>query len=423
MGRRKKEQGRAKKRIRLDKEELVEQSASQVETQHVTKKSDKELFELDHTADLKVAVEQESIERQRKKKRQKGLNHVDQGKVNKLVEEHSALELKKIVRKNKNQIRDGMRKRRTLGSVKPKFDLWNTDKEEKVPVKPNPQEKQPIGSCLAGTAPSFPEFKNKKAMGLQKKYKTLAIEVAEAGQSYRPDKEQHQNIIGEALAMELRRNEVEEYDAKPFRMSKHTKSLLLGSDDEGDESDDDNMSVDGDNTLVRLKPKEKLTIAMRNKQKRHQALLYEIRERKKEKQFVHSLTGVNKIKKELREKEKLSKDRKEIITKLKVDSQRTLGKGLWAELSSSDPRQAPTLPVGLTKEIASGTLRTVIPKGSLLTDRLESLRDRKMTDPKKKTERKRIVQGKSRIKVRGEGRRKGPKQAFKEDGSDFLLMA
>jgi nucleolar protein 53 len=59
----------------------------------------------------------------------------------------------------------------------------------------------------------------------------------------------------------------------------------------------------------------------------------------------------------------------------------------------------------LSSELKSGSLRTIRPKGSLVTDRMASFLDRDMA-PKKQLKRKQRVQGKlrkSKIKVRGKG--------------------
>jgi len=312
MGRRKKEQGRAKKRTREAVAEIVEGKAEEIETQHVTKKTDDELFVLDHTAN---AVPGGVISLHKERKRQKkGLSHVDQEKVQQLLEQHSATELQKMVNTSKHHIKNAKKQRRTLGSVKPKFDLWNEEasdkKKEKQIVNPG------IGMSLAGTASAHMKLKPKPAMALQK-YKTVAVEVAESGQSYRPDQEQHQNIIGEALAMELRRNEVEDYNMQPLSsgMSERTKELLLGSSDE--ESDDDDEELPDNDTFTGTVKNKKLTITQRNKQKRHRDLMKEIRDRKEDKKFVNSIAGIKKMKKEMRKKEEVSKERKTAIEQLK----------------------------------------------------------------------------------------------------------
>ena len=78
-------------------------------------------------------------------------------------------------------------------------------------------------------------------------------------------------------------------------------------------------------------------------------------------------------------------------------------------MANEIPIDAPTYPVALTSELKSGSLRTIKPKGSLVTDRMASFQDRDMA-AKKQTKRKRRAQGKRRklkLKVRGKGYAEG----------------
>mmetsp|Transcript_24254 Transcript_24254/g.36865 ORF Transcript_24254/g.36865 Transcript_24254/m.36865 type:complete len:463 (-) Transcript_24254:251-1639(-) len=416
----KKRQKNLKKRVREAREEQEEAAAHLVETQHVVQKPNEELFVLDRSADPSVSV---SLPEDKKKKKKKGLSHVDQKKVEELLKEHSAAELSKLVSQSKQQIKQAKKKRRTLGSVKPGFDLWgdnNDGSNDEIAQLPAPATG---GMSLGGTAPTS-HVKYKPRAALKQKKPTLAIELAHAGQSYHPDSEHHQDAIGEALALELRRKEVEDYNRKPISegMSQKTKSLLLtNSDDEEDSSSDEE-----EEEVTEMSPKkrkEKLTKAMRNKQKRHRALQKELEERKRTKKLMNRVSEVKRYQKEIKKHEQESKERKEMVQLLKKDNERTLGKGIVQ--AKTNPQNVPTIPVGLTDELKS-SLRSIKPKGSLLVDRLESFRDRQMVDadPKDQVDKKKVVQGKRRVKVKGHGRRvTGPKAVKKEDGRDFLLMA
>jgi hypothetical protein len=67
------------------------------------------------------------------------------------------------------------------------------------------------------------------------------------------------------------------------------------------------------------------------------------------------------------------------------------------------------LPVALTEELGAdggggGSLRTVVPKGSLVTDRVESMAARNMIVKRRASGARRIVQGKKRNnRTRGGG--------------------
>ena len=70
--------------------------------------------------------------------------------------------------------------------------------------------------------------------------------------------------------------------------------------------------------------------------------------------------------------------------------------------------KAPTFPIGLTEEVQTATLRTIRPKGSLVTDRMISLRDRDLAAPVRghakirKHKRRRAVKGKHNAGNEGE---------------------
>jgi len=397
---------RAKKRAKEASQELTESTAQDVETAHVVKKTDEQLFVLDTTA----AVVPGGVQKESSKKRKKGLSGVDKKKVDDLLQKHDAKELTKMVKENKARVEQNKKQKRT--ATVPKHDLWDVEEQKATPVStPTPG----IGNSLAGTAPGHMTTKTRAAGKMKKK--TLALQVAHGGQSYHPDAGQHQDVIGEALALELRRKEISIYNAAPLSagMSELTKSLLVDSDkeDSEDEEEDDN-----DDDVVITKRKEKLTRADKNRKKRHRALEKELDERKRAKKLGNSVYEAKGLKKAMTKKQRDDQERKEILKKLKEDSVRTLGTKVYQNLSQRDPIGVPTMPVALSKELQS-SLRSIKPKGSLLEDRLESFRDRKMATPKHVGDRKRIVAGKKRrVKVKGRIEHK-VKMA---DGGDCVMM-
>jgi len=102
--------------------------------------------------------------------------------------------------------------------------------------------------------------------------------------------------------------------------------------------------------------------------------------------------------------------RREELNSLKFEKRsQPIGSNVLSNLSKLDPINVPSLPVALTEELknSGGGLRSVKPKGSLLTDRMESMVSRKMAY-RKKAYKKNVVEGKRR-KMKG-GR-----------GSEFML--
>lgn len=406
---------RAKKRAQEASHELVETTATEVETGHVVRKTDDQLFVLDTTAEtVPGGVQKEANQ----KKRKKGLTAAEQKQVDDLLQSHDADALKKMAEETKDQIERAKKQKRL--AFRPTEDLWGAPSEElQKESKSKPIVSPGIGDSLAGTAPAHVTVKRRAAQKLNKK--ALALQVAHGGQSYHPDKAQHQDVIGEALALELRRKEVATYNATPLSsgMSETTKALLLGSDDENDDdSEDDDQKANSEAIIEIKKRKGKLTKADRNRLKRHRALEKEIEERKKAKKLVNSLTEIKRVKKEFAQKEREDKERKALVQKLKDESERTLGKHVLQNLSQRDPVGVPALPVALTSELRS-SLRSIKPKGTLLKDRLESFRDRKMATHKHVGDRKKVVHGKKRkVKVKGAVEHR----LQTSDGSDILFM-
>jgi hypothetical protein len=140
--------------------------------------------------------------------------------------------------------------------------------------------------------------------------------------------------------------------------------------------------------------------------------------------MLNQVSNLKQYQKELNRKSTESKQRQTLVAELKQKSQRVLGKDVLQSLSQQHALETPTLPVALSKELQS-SLRAVKPKGSMLVDRWTSFGDRKMTDAavmKDMTMKKKVVQGKRRVKVKGH-KKEGKKAIKKEDGSDYLLMA
>ncbi|KAL7483154.1 hypothetical protein ACHAW6_008804 [Cyclotella cf. meneghiniana] len=377
----------------------------------------------------------------------------DLRQIQKLLQNHGEVGAIALAQRGKARMEQKRQERRMAGmtpkSGKPTYDLW--DQTNAQPKKKAKLIAVPTGKlALGGTAPveivsvadplpmptvdpmfdapaqPAPILSNKQLKA--RKYAqlvappTVALEVAHPGQSYRPDKEQHQDAIGEALSIEIRRNEAEEYKATPIStgLSAFTQSYIIReSDSEEDSSDDeeehnDNSTHGGVNAKL-IKRKDKLTRAQRNKQKRIKAEQIALLQRKQTKQFMHQISEIQKHSKAVKVAEMLQQARQQELTQLKEEKKaRPLGKDLWNAVSQQDPLHAPSLPVALTEELegksgGGGSLRTVTPKGSLVTDRLESMAARNMIC-KKKLEGRRIVQGKRRKKV------------VDEKGTEYLLM-
>ena len=379
---------RAKKRANAAQLEIVDAAAHHAATSHITDKSNEELFVLDTTA---TPVPKEL----QPKSKQQPKHQVTAQKVQALLDKHDPATLQDMANPQK--------KRKPVA-----FDLWNEEEEQ--------EPKQVPQKLIAGVAP--PHICTKAQRASRSKAASVApsvaVDVAQSGQSYHPDPYHHQNVIGEALALELRRNEAIQQRDAPLAtgLSDETKAILLGDDDD-DDNDESSSGEDEtcDATLIFAKQKKKLTRAQRNRQKRIRAQQVQEMQSRQAKKRMNAIGEVKRLNRELEARDQERREQRAQLQLLRRE-RRVLGKSVVQHISQTHPITAPTLPVALTEEI-SGALRTMKPKGSLLTDRMESFQDRKMAESKhtKKT----VVQGNKRrkVKIRGSAER---------EGHDYLLM-
>ena len=441
MGKRSKQGAslRAAKRAKVANQQLEHALSEQSEQLRVQSKVDEELFVIDTdrketVASSRAIAARRRLEKEASKKGKHEYSVFEKRQIQKVVKTHGIEGTIALAEMGRSRFQEKRIHQRTAAAaVKPTFDIWNeqTTPEVVVASTNNVEIADTNGAPSSFAAVARPiEMPKPKQMvarlsrkqikarvqALENAPPTLAVEVAHPGQSYHPDKEHHQDAIGEALSIEIRRNEAVEYKTKPISegMSAFTKEFIVNSDEEEDESsvdeEDEGGGEDGNtvSTIVK-KRKEKLTRAQRNKQKRSKAELIAIKERKLHKRFMHQANEVHLHDKEVRQAEAEQRERQEMLSTLKMEKKsKPLGKDVWGTLSQKDPIGAPSFPVALTDELqknggvagGGGGLRTVTPKGSLVIDRLESMVARNMIS-KKKVEGRRIVQGKRRPKACG----------------------
>lgn len=433
MGKRKGAAKRAKKRADLAAAELVEQTIATQEDKKYEAKDDSELFVLDTTPDVGVTG-LGSGSKKRKAPTSEKLN-IKQGKKNR-ISEKDGRQIKKIMEKRSNEAvvafasasheRAMQRKRtkRIAGSAKATFDLWDDSAPENEETKvvavttgiasrggTAPIEFQVVSKTSLRQDIQQPAKLSKKTMKAReltkaRARKAIRVEPAQPGQSYRPDEEQHQDIIGEALSIELRRKEAIDYKNAPIgggELNAETLALIVDESDGESSDEEEDVDVEDESTKKTVKRKEKLTRAQRNKQKRVREEKQALAERRRKKRLMHEIHESKKLSRELRDEEVEKAARREEIRAL-VEEKRAkpLGVNVFEHRARIDPINAPSLPVALTEELKGGSLRRVKPKGSLLTDRVESMISRNMAN-RKVMNIKGPVQGKRRLKG-GKGR-------------------
>eukprot|EP00554_Chaetoceros_debilis_P007608 CAMPEP_0194073294 /NCGR_PEP_ID=MMETSP0149-20130528/773_1 /TAXON_ID=122233 /ORGANISM="Chaetoceros debilis, Strain MM31A-1" /LENGTH=438 /DNA_ID=CAMNT_0038753299 /DNA_START=84 /DNA_END=1400 /DNA_ORIENTATION=- len=422
---------RARKRANLAAEELVEQTIKKQEDDKLEAKDDSELFVLDSTPDIAV----NGLTKSKKKKspdtkESSSFLDLKQGKKNrisareerqirKIVENKSKEDVVSYANATHERTKQRKREKRIAGSAKASYDLWDDD----VPQNKDTKVIHVTSGVksMGGTAPIHfkavtktslrkdvqqPATFSKNSMRAREKTKARAkksvkVEPAQPGQSYRPDGEQHQDAIGEALSIELRRKEAVDYLNAPLSsgLKAETMALIVGSSDE--ESSDDEEMEESERRPV--KKKEKMTRAQRNRQKRAKVRQQELEGRREKKQFMHQVFESKKTSKQLKKVESEQGVKREHLKGLLDEKNaKPIGVNIFGARAEIDPINAPSLPVALSEELKGGGLRRVKPKGSLLTDRVESLISRNMAN-RKVTNIKQRNHGKRRMKG-GKGR-------------------
>jgi len=401
---------RAKKRQKALLEELQEQQAEAVAQQPAADKTNEELFVLDTTGDTVPRQQRPAAKKEKKSKKETVWSDRDKQEMEKLMQRHSKEQLAAMAEKGRKML-DKSNHLKTHGIRKAKaqsqqVDLWGAGKTDntttaavtKTTEKTTTNDKvaQPEEEVRDNTETLLPGTVNigeKPAGGISKpliappppvtpssknraKMKGIAVDVAKSGQSYRPDPKEHERVLQEAVAVEERRNAAEMEKKAPISsgMSEATKAFILGDSDSSSDEDESDLE---DTELAPSKfhkQKEKVSKSKRNKQKRARHEERERLEAKKKRKLENLVFQLPRFKKELKKRQEVNKEIKE--KKQKRDQERVEGAGTQIEkvLSEQDPLAAPTVPVALPSEVKrkEGSLRTIVPKGDLVTDRMAS---------------------------------------------------
>jgi nucleolar protein 53 len=416
---------RAKKRAKVAVDELQEKQADALASATVTDKKDTELFVLDVTGET---VHQSQLVPKVKRKKETGLSEKDKQAVARLMEKHegSAAKLKEIAAQGRQTAANSQRRVRTKGvrgQTKAKFDLWDNNHDALAAVTADVVKANRlgahtpgIGGSLSGTSEQHSLSNTRRAQAPSQR--GMAVDLARSGQSYHPDPVAHKAAIDKAFGIEKRRQDAVDYMETPISngLSEETRAMMVGDSDT--EEEDNAMDEDGDDAPVGLMPKRslKLTKAERNKQKRVRGEQMIVDKRRINKKLMNEVSEIPRYNKETKKKTRAKqeqREREETLKRLK----KPRGTDWEQKVSNVNPMSAPTLPVALSSELKS-SLRTLKPKGSLLSDRLGSFRDRKLAPIKATIDgRKKKFHGNRRRKLRVKGSKNN-----EGVGSDFVVM-
>ncbi|CAL8468446.1 g7986 [Coccomyxa elongata] len=215
------------------------------------------------------------------------------------------------------------------------------------------------------------------------------VEIDEPGCSYNPDREQHEETVAHAVAVELQKKIDAEMRAKPpathVDWQAETDPLLEYQVEEQEEESEEEL--EGTGLVPRRRPHKK-TRTVRNKEARVKGQEAELAARQKVKQQRRELQNLDSIGQEISEVEQERERRQQRRERLKAEKALSqpprLGKMKYQEAATQ---------VLLTSDI-SGSLRKLKPAAMLARERFNSLQKRGIVEPRqpvmKQQKRKRI---------------------------------
>lgn len=321
---------RREKRIAETSAEFEEQRSRQTEVSVVNSRSNDELFVVDRTGSKSA--------RRRVVKEQVALA------TNQPVSKTERALLKKIERKAKTQ-----------------------------------NDVKPVTTLVVGQGPSSAVLSDIWAndnsdSGIRIKKPTVTIprakKVAGPGFSYNPSPSSHQDVLAEALALEIKKREKDIRDSRAAQFKKGihaelsdlTKSVLVDSGDEGDDDDDDYDLGEKNSDVAKRKQKEKKTRAQRNKERKRKDIDSERILDQIEKNVLKSIDKLPSIIKSIEMEETKAAAMKE-LRKVKAQSS--------VDMTALSYEEAGSVP--LSDEL-SGSLRRIIPKGSMINSAVSKLK-------------------------------------------------
>ncbi|KAL4160150.1 hypothetical protein PRNP1_000721 [Phytophthora ramorum] len=265
--------------------------------------------------------------------------------------------------------------------------LWGQDGD----VKEDEQNKQ----LDEYVAPVMAKKIKRRKLVASTKHNVPTVEVADAGQSYHPDFETHQDVMAEAVAKELERRDKRSKLSEPVAegMSEDTLQYIKQDSSDSEEGSSDSEDEDGTSTKTRKLP-EKVTRAQRNKRTRHKMMELEHQTRRGEKSIIKQINASQHILQDIVKSEKQSAKKMELK---KLQLEQKLQEEPLVRVAGKYTKLDRDTPVSFSEEL-TGNMRTLKPKGNPLLDRFDSLHKRnkiQIGGPKKTRKAKvRIIEAK-----------------------------
>jgi len=312
-------------------------------------------------------------------------NKIKSGKIQKKFVD-SKMDRQKFQKMKEANKAEAMTRRRTEFD----FDLWDTKEDSKLP-SPEWIKPEAITHAAKGTGKFVP--KSAKSREFSTGTKVPAVEVPDAGASYNPNIDDHQNLLWKAAMVEIEKEKdnkkIERQTTGMFPSRKNApteKSYIqemsegiveLNADEEktevDEEASDDSEEVeeeDSSNNPATKKPKTRRQ--KRDKRKR----MFEEQKKAREQDLKireTEMARVKSIKKELNAEELQTAENTE---KRKEALEKKMSGPLKLSNYDYEPQD---IEIKLSDEL-TGNLRNLKQEGSLLEDRFKSLQRRNMIE-------------------------------------------
>ena len=234
---------RTKQRTDLAARETQQVEAAEIASGRPSSRSDSELFVLDTDArnvgHLQPPKKKRKYDANGNRLPKNRVSEKDGRKAKALLEAHGDAGVLALAEEGRVRMEKRGRARRLAGRARAEFDLWDEDASDpratksriavravtSGPAAPGGTSNVSVDLRLRtpgdGTIPAVPanppsnKLLKARDSGVRSARPSVAVDVAAPGQSYRPDPEAHQDALGRAVHIELKRKEDEEYKKAP----------------------------------------------------------------------------------------------------------------------------------------------------------------------------------------------------------------
>eukprot|EP01041_Mallomonas_annulata_P003257 gene3257-6444_t len=188
------------------------------------------------------------------------------------------------------------------------------------------------------------------------------LKVALPGLSYNPSLDDHQDVIAEAIALQIKKEEKDAKTKGPIEYNPIESHNIYEIEQDESSSDEDVDTNNDTTTAFRMKQKVKLTKAQRNKIRNRKEKEFKVLQNNINKNILKSIDTIPKIIKDITTIE-LQAESKAMLRKAQDESRNDTSAMTYEDAGS----------VPLSDELL-GSLRCLRPKGNIIKDQVSKMR-------------------------------------------------